>query len=81
MLLLSNQNKTKKDKEKDKSIPCVMCITNDDAVRTGNKRSDVMEIKDSWRGKRKTKKEGNDEKVVTIEENKEPEVGKKKLKN
>jgi len=57
-----------------------MCITNDDAVRTGNKCSDVMEIKDSWRGKRKTKKEGNDEKVVTIEENKEPEIGKKKLK-
>jgi hypothetical protein len=46
-----------------------MCITNDDATRNGNKRSNAMKKKENaWRGK--IKKEGNDEKVVTIEKNK-----------
>jgi hypothetical protein len=35
LLLLSNQNK--KNKEKDKGIFCVMCITNDDATINGSK--------------------------------------------
>jgi hypothetical protein len=51
-LLLSNQNK--KNKEKDKSIPCVMCITNDDTTRNGSKCNDVMK-------KKKMLKEGNKE--------------------
>jgi hypothetical protein len=36
--------KPKTDKEKDKDIPCVMCLFNDDATRNGNKRNDVMKI-------------------------------------
>jgi hypothetical protein len=44
LLLLSNQNK-KKDKEKDKGIPCVMCISNDDTIRNGSKCNDVMKKK------------------------------------
>jgi hypothetical protein len=44
LLLLSNQNQ-KKNKEKDKGIPCMMCITNDDATRNGNKCNDVMKKK------------------------------------
>jgi hypothetical protein len=47
-----------------------MCITNDNAIRNGNKRSDVTEKKILKREKEHNK-EGNDEKVVTIEENKE----------
>jgi GTP cyclohydrolase II len=46
LLLLSNQNK-KIDKEKDKGIPCMMCITNDDATRNGSKCNDVMEKKNA----------------------------------
>jgi hypothetical protein len=34
--------KQKKDKEKDKGIPCMMCITNDDATRSGSKCNNVM---------------------------------------
>jgi hypothetical protein len=34
--------KQKKDKEKDKGIPCVMYITNDDATRKCNKHKDLM---------------------------------------
>jgi hypothetical protein len=44
LLLFSNQNR-KKGKEKDKHIPCVMCITNDDATKNGNKHNDVMKKK------------------------------------
>jgi hypothetical protein len=44
LLLLSNQNK-KENKEKDKSIPCVMCIINDDATKNGNKHNDVIKKK------------------------------------
>jgi hypothetical protein len=58
----------------------MMCITNDDATRNGSKCNDVMEKKNAWRGRRKTKIEQNDEEVVTIEENKETKDGKKKLK-
>jgi hypothetical protein len=43
LLLLSNQNQ-KKNKAKDKNIPCT-CITNDDATRNGNKHNDVMKKK------------------------------------
>jgi len=37
--------KQTKNKEKDKGIPCVMCITNDDATINCNKHNDVMEKK------------------------------------
>jgi hypothetical protein len=44
LFLLSNQKKEKKkSKEKDKGIPCMMCITNNDAKRNGSKRNYVME--------------------------------------
>jgi triosephosphate isomerase len=46
LLLFSNQNK-KIDKEKDKGIPCVMCITNDDATRNGKKHNDVTKKKEN----------------------------------
>ncbi len=47
----------------------MMCIPNDDATRNGNKCNNVMKKKENvWKGRRKTRKEGNDEKVVTIEE-------------
>jgi hypothetical protein len=55
-----------------------MCITNDDATRNGKKHNDVTKKKENaWRRKRKTEREGNDEKVVTIEENKETKDEKK----
>jgi len=53
-----------------------MCINNDDATRNGEKHNDVTKKKENaWRRKRKTKQEGNDEAVVTIEENKETKDG------
>ncbi len=65
MLLLSNQNKTKKNKEKGIGKPSAMCITNDDAISNGSKCNNVM-------GKKKMFEEGkgNDEKIITIEEKK-----------
>jgi len=56
----------------------MMCIPNDDATRNGNKCNNVMKKKENaWKGRKKTKKKGNDEKVVTIEENKETKDEKK----
>jgi hypothetical protein len=46
--LLYFQTKTKKkDKEKDKGIPCVMCIATDDATRNGKKHNDVTKKKEN----------------------------------
>jgi len=39
--------KQKKNKKKDKRIPCVMCITNDDATRNGSKHNNVMKKKEN----------------------------------
>jgi hypothetical protein len=44
------------DKEKDKSIPCVMCITNDDATRNGNKCNNVMKKKKMFEEKERKQK-------------------------
>jgi hypothetical protein len=55
LFLLSDQKK-KKGKEKDKDIPCVMCITNDDATRNGSKYNDAMKKKNVQRGGKKQKK-------------------------
>jgi len=52
-----------------------MCIINDDATRNGSKHNNVMKKK-----KMLEEGEGNDEKVVTIKENKEIKDEKKKLK-
>jgi len=41
------QTKTKKDKGEDKGIPCVMCITNDDATRNGSKCNNVMKKREN----------------------------------
>ncbi len=71
--------KQKKDKEKNKGIPCVLNIINDDTTRNGNKCNDVMKKKKMLEeGEGKQKKEGNDEKVVTIKENEETKDAKKK---
>jgi hypothetical protein len=42
LLLVSNQKKKKKNKEKGIGIPSMMCITNDDAISNGSKHNNVM---------------------------------------
>jgi hypothetical protein len=37
-------------------IPCVMCITNDDATKNGNKCNNMMKKKMIEKGERKQKK-------------------------
>jgi len=53
LLLLSNHNKKK---TKDKSVPCVMCITCDDATRNGNNYNDVMKKKKMFEEKERIQK-------------------------
>ncbi len=53
-----------------------MCITNDDALRNGNKRNNVMRKK-MLEKKRKIYKKGNYEEVVTIKGKKETKDEKK----
>jgi hypothetical protein len=55
LFLLSDQKK-KKGKEKDKDIPCVMCITNDDATRNGSKYNDAMKKKMFKEGEKNRKR-------------------------
>ncbi len=54
-----------------------MCITNDDAINNGSKGNNVMgknKMLEEGKGK---KEEGNDKKVITIEEKKQIEVATK----
>jgi hypothetical protein len=55
LFVSSFKPKQEKDKEKDKGIPCVMCITNDDVTRNDIKHNDVMK-------KRKCLKRENEDK-------------------
>jgi hypothetical protein len=71
LLIVSNQNK--KNKEKGIGIPSMMCKTNDDVIRNGNKHNNVMKTIKCLK-KKKGKK--IDEKVVTIEENKKQKMKK-----